>query len=121
MHLSLELLVRFEYAILTVKTQAFGNSCPKYVRSSPKYQGVENIRLHSCTLAAQHRYMWHASGDTDVWINETGVWQEIPGLALKIALPEPASIRVLYWMSVMPDHNFGATGRTAGARPRWFS
>lgn len=58
--------------------------------------------------------MWHASGDSDVRINETGIWEEIPGLALKIVLPEPASVRVLYSMSVMPDNNFGAAGKAAG-------
>lgn len=51
-------------------------------------------------------------------INETGGWDEIPGLALKIVLPAPASIRVLYAMSIMPDHDFGAAGRvTEMSRP----
>lgn len=39
-------------------------------------------------------------------INQTGTWNEIPGLALRFELPEPASIRVLYSISVMPDQNF---------------
>lgn len=55
--------------------------------------------------------MWYSVGSTDVRINETGAWDDIPGLALSIVLPEPASIRVLYSMSVMPDQNFGSHGK----------
>lgn len=54
--------------------------------------------------------MWYSVGATDVRLNETGYWDEIPGMALTIALPEPASIRVLYSMSVMPDRNFANYG-----------
>lgn len=61
----------------------------------------------------QHRYMWHSSGATDVRLNETGMWEEIPGLALTIALPEPASIRVLYSISVMPDQNINNDGESS--------
>lgn len=43
-------------------------------------------------------------------INQTETWNEIPGLALTFELPEPASIRVLYAMSVMPDQNFANDG-----------
>lgn len=46
----------------------------------------------------------------DVRINETGSWGEISGLALTFVLPEAASIRVLYSMSVMPDQNFANEG-----------
>lgn len=46
-------------------------------------------------------------------ISETGAWEQIPGLALKIVLPAPASIRVLYAMSIMPDHDVGASGTAA--------
>lgn len=48
-------------------------------------------------------------------INETGAWDDIPGLSLVIVLPEPASIRVLYSMSVMPDQNFGNHGKILSA------
>lgn len=55
--------------------------------------------------------MWYsAGGNHDVQISERGTWNEIPGLTLKIDLPEPASIRVLYSMSVMPDQNFASDG-----------
>lgn len=63
------------------------------------------------TFSFQHRYMWHTVGSADVRINETGAWNEIPGLALSIVLPEPASIRVLYSISVMPDQSFGSHGK----------
>lgn len=56
--------------------------------------------------------MWYSTGDTDVRINETGIWDRIPGMTLKIVLPEPASIRVIYSMSVMPDQSFGCEGET---------
>lgn len=55
--------------------------------------------------------MWSsAGGNYDVQINETGTWSEIPGLTLKFDLPETASIRVLYSVSVMPDQNFAYGG-----------
>lgn len=55
--------------------------------------------------------MWYsAGGNHDVQISETETWSEIPGLTLKFDLPEPASIRVLYSMSVMPDQNFASDG-----------
>lgn len=63
------------------------------------------------SFRSQHRYMWYsAGGNYDVQINETETWNEIPGLSLKFDLPEPASIRVLYSMSVMPDQNFAYDG-----------
>ncbi|CAN0543623.1 unnamed protein product, partial [Ectocarpus sp. 12 AP-2014] len=58
----------------------------------------------SIVVSAQHRYMWYSAGSNDdVQIDQTGTWNEIPGLRLQLELPEPASIRVLYSMSVMPD------------------
>lgn len=58
--------------------------------------------------------MWYSAGDIDVRINDTGRWEEIPGMAVTIVLPEPASIRLLYSMSIMPDHNFWAEGKAIG-------
>lgn len=54
--------------------------------------------------------MWHSGGSTDVRLKETGKWQGIPGLSLCVLLPEPASLRILYSMSVMPDQNFANDG-----------
>lgn len=65
----------------------------------------------------QHRYIWYSTGGNhDVRINETGQWNEIPGLSLNFDLPEPASIRVLYSMSVMPEQNFVSDGKICGSR-----
>lgn len=77
---------------------------------------------HQCLLpfvlsADQHRYMWYSAGSNDdVQIDQTGAWNEIPGLRLQLELPEPASIRVLYSMSVMPDQTFDNDGETWGKR-----
>ncbi|CAM9734048.1 unnamed protein product [Scytosiphon promiscuus] len=61
----------------------------------------------SIVVTAQHRYMWYSTeGYTDVRTEETETWDEIPGLRLNFELPEPASIRILYSISVMPDQNF---------------
>lgn len=55
--------------------------------------------------------MWYsAGGNHDVQITETETWNEIPGLSLEFDLPEPASIRILYSMSVMADQNFDSDG-----------
>ena len=55
--------------------------------------------------------MWYSAGSNhDVQISDAETWNEIPGLSLNFDLPEPASIRVLYSISVMPDQNFGADG-----------
>lgn len=50
--------------------------------------------------------MWHSVGATDVRINETGIWEVIPEMVLNFLLPEPATIRILYLISVMPEQNF---------------
>ncbi|CAM9343751.1 unnamed protein product, partial [Hapterophycus canaliculatus] len=61
----------------------------------------------SIVVTAQHRYIWYSTaGNTDVRINETETWNEIPGLRLNLELPEPVSIRILYSISVMPDQDF---------------
>lgn len=54
----------------------------------------------------QHRFMWHSMGATDVRINETGIWELVPEMVLNFMLPEPATIRILYSISVMPEQNF---------------
>ncbi len=67
--------------------------------------------LSRCVSRSQHRYIWYSTGGNyDVRINESGAWDEVPGLNIKFDLPEPASIRVLYSMSVMPDQNFASDG-----------
>lgn len=60
---------------------------------------------------SQHRYMWFSEGGNyDIQISQTETWGEIPGLSLKFDLPEPANVRVLYSISVMPDQNFAYDG-----------
>jgi len=74
------------------------------------YVGVYDI-VSRVVSRSQHRYIWYSTGGNyDVRINETGAWDEVPGLSLKFNLPEPASIRALYSMSVMPDQNFASDG-----------
>lgn len=71
----------------------------------------------SYTFCCQHRYMWYSTGgNTDVRVNETETWDEIPGLTLNVVLPEPACIRIMYCISVMPDQNFASDGETWATR-----
>lgn len=55
-------------------------------------------------LGFQHRYMWHSIGSVDLHMNKSGRWHEIPDMELSIFLSEPASIRVLYSMTIMSEH-----------------
>ena len=52
----------------------------------------------------QHHFMWHSAGFTNARISETGTWEAVPELTLTFLLPELASIRVLYSISVMPEY-----------------
>ncbi|CAM9210474.1 unnamed protein product, partial [Phaeothamnion confervicola] len=58
----------------------------------------------SVVVTARHRYMWHASAVTDARTAAAlGVWEDVPEGSLSFVLPEPASLRALYCMSVRPD------------------
>ncbi|CAM9173657.1 unnamed protein product [Ascophyllum nodosum] len=58
----------------------------------------------SIIVTAQHHFMWHSAGFTNARISETGTWEAVPELTLTFLLPELASIRVLYSISVMPEY-----------------
>jgi hypothetical protein len=64
----------------------------------------------SLAVTAQHSYMWHAEGVRDAKLDTAGAWQAVPDLSIAFTLSEPASLRLLYSMVVLPDQNFGADG-----------
>lgn len=65
----------------------------------------------TCYLLVQNRYLWHSTGSIDLYMNESGRWQEISDMAIGFVLEEPARVRVLYSMNMFPVHDPGTRGK----------
>ncbi|GMI23781.1 hypothetical protein TeGR_g4408, partial [Tetraparma gracilis] len=53
---------------------------------------------------ANHRYLWSALPTSDAVVSESGAWRDMPDSAVSFTLPEPATLRFLYSMTVRPDY-----------------
>jgi hypothetical protein len=66
------------------------------------HDGFSSGRL--LTATAHHRYLWHTEVTTDDTISTNGTWTDVKDSSLTFTLAEPATLRLLYSMSVKPDY-----------------
>ncbi|GMI28951.1 hypothetical protein TrCOL_g5273, partial [Triparma columacea] len=66
------------------------------------HDGFSSGRL--LTATAHHRYLLHTEVTTDDTISTNGTWTDVKDSSLTFTLAEPATLRLLYSMSVKPDY-----------------
>lgn len=64
-------------------------------------------------VTARHRYIWHSHADSIARIDAEGSWTDVPDTSLEFTLPEVASLRFLYSMTVRSDQIDGQNGECA--------
>ena len=68
-------------------------------------------------VTARHRYIWHSHADSIARIDAEGSWTDVPDTSLEFTLPEVASLRFLYSMTVRSDQIDGQNGECAPRHP----